>query len=68
MVLEVRYRPHPCFTVGHILRAVSVQRFRDLGDNDARPIARWDHSRSSTSVRTVRITVANSSNECGLTM
>ena len=33
VVLEVRYHPHHCFTVGHVLGAVQVQRFKDLGDN-----------------------------------
>ncbi len=35
VVLEVRYFPHRYGTVGHIPGAVQVQRFKDLGDNDA---------------------------------
>jgi thiosulfate/3-mercaptopyruvate sulfurtransferase len=35
VVLEVRYHPHRYGTVGHIAGAVQVQRFKDLGDNDA---------------------------------
>jgi thiosulfate/3-mercaptopyruvate sulfurtransferase len=38
VVLEVRYYPHRYFTVGHIPGAVQVQRFADLGKNDALPI------------------------------
>ena len=38
VVLEVRYHPHRYFTVGHIPGAVQVQRFKDLGDNDANPL------------------------------
>jgi thiosulfate/3-mercaptopyruvate sulfurtransferase len=41
IVLEVRYHPHRYLTVGHIPGAVQVQRFKDLGDNDARPIMRF---------------------------
>jgi thiosulfate/3-mercaptopyruvate sulfurtransferase len=41
IVLEVRYHPHRYFTVGHIPGAVQVQRFKDLGDNDGRPIMRF---------------------------
>ena len=41
VVLEVRYHPHRYFTVGHIPGAVQVQRFRDLGDNDASPLMRF---------------------------
>lgn len=41
IVLEVRYHPHRYFTVGHIPRAVQVKRFKDLGDNQARPIMRF---------------------------
>jgi thiosulfate/3-mercaptopyruvate sulfurtransferase len=41
IVLEVRYHPHRFFTVGHIPRAVQVQRFKDLGDNGASPIMRF---------------------------
>jgi thiosulfate/3-mercaptopyruvate sulfurtransferase len=40
-VLEVRYHPHRYFTVGHIPGAVQVQRFKDLGDNQASPIMRF---------------------------
>lgn len=38
VVLEVRYHPHRYYTVGHIPGAVQVQRFKDLGKNDANPI------------------------------
>lgn len=41
IVLEVRYHPHRYFTVGHIPGAVQVQRFKDLGDNQGRPIMRF---------------------------
>lgn len=41
VVLEVRYYPHRYFTVGHIAGAVQVQRFKDLGDNDASPLMRF---------------------------
>ncbi|WP_373508217.1 sulfurtransferase, partial [Thiocapsa sp.] len=41
IVLEVRYHPHRFFTVGHIPGAIQVQRFKDLGDNDASPIMRF---------------------------
>ncbi|MBK1646209.1 sulfurtransferase [Thiocapsa imhoffii] len=41
VILEVRYHPHRYFTVGHIPGAVQVQRFKDLGDNDASPIMRF---------------------------
>jgi thiosulfate/3-mercaptopyruvate sulfurtransferase len=41
VVLEVRYHPHRYFTVGHIPGAVQVQRFKDLGDNDADPLMRF---------------------------
>jgi thiosulfate/3-mercaptopyruvate sulfurtransferase len=41
IVLEVRYHPHRYFTVGHIPGAIQVQRFKDLGDNEARPIMRF---------------------------
>ena len=41
IVLEVRYHPHRYFTVGHIPGAVQVQRFKDLGDNDANPLMRF---------------------------
>ena len=40
VLLEVRYHPHRYFTVGHIPGAVQVQRFKDLGDNDAVPLMR----------------------------
>lgn len=41
VVLEVRYHPHRFFTIGHIPGAVQVQRFKDLGDNNANPIMRF---------------------------
>lgn len=41
VLLEVRYHPHRHNTVGHIPGAVQVQRFADLGDNDALPIMRF---------------------------
>ena len=41
VVLEVRYHPHRYYTVGHIPGAVQVQRFKDLGDNDAAPLMRF---------------------------
>jgi thiosulfate/3-mercaptopyruvate sulfurtransferase len=41
IVLEVRYHPHRYITVGHIPGAVQVQRFKDLGDNQASPIMRF---------------------------
>ncbi len=41
IVLEVRYHPHRYLTVGHIPRAMQVQRFKDLGDNQASPIMRF---------------------------
>jgi len=41
VVLEVRYHPHRYYTVGHIPGAVQVQRFKDLGDNDASPLMRF---------------------------
>ncbi len=41
VVMEVRYHPHRYFTVGHIPRAVQVQRFKDLGDNEASPLMRF---------------------------
>ena len=40
LVLEVRYHPHRYLTVGHIPGAVQVQRFKDLGDNNATPLMR----------------------------
>ncbi len=41
VLLEVRYYPNRYFTVGHIPGARQVQRFSDLGDNDAVPIMRY---------------------------
>jgi len=41
IVLEVRYHPHRHYTVGHIPGAIQVQRFRDLGANEASPIMRF---------------------------
>jgi len=41
VVLEVRYHPHRHFTVGHIPGAIQVQRFKDLGDNDANPLMKF---------------------------
>jgi thiosulfate/3-mercaptopyruvate sulfurtransferase len=41
VVLEVRYHPHRYYTVGHIPGAVQVQRFKDLGDNDAVALMRF---------------------------
>lgn len=41
VVLEVRYHPHRYYTVGHIPGAVQVQRFKDLGDNQAAPLMRF---------------------------
>jgi len=41
VVLEVRYYPHRYYTVGHIAGAVQVQRFKDLGDNQATPLMRF---------------------------
>ena len=41
VVLEVRYHPHRYYTVGHIPSAVQVQRFKDLGDNNANPLMRF---------------------------
>jgi thiosulfate/3-mercaptopyruvate sulfurtransferase len=41
VILEVRYHPHRYYTVGHIEGAVQVQRFKDLGDNLAKPIMRF---------------------------
>ena len=40
-LLEVRYYPNRYFSVGHIPGARQVQRFTDLGDNDAVPIMRY---------------------------
>ena len=44
VVLEVRYHPHRYFTVGHLPGAIQVQRFKDLGDNHARPAMRFPSS------------------------
>jgi len=41
VILEVRYHPHRYFTVGHIPGAIQVQRFKDLGDNNASPLMRF---------------------------
>jgi len=41
VVLEVRYHPHRYSTIGHIPGAVQVQRFKDLGENDASPLMRF---------------------------
>ncbi|MCW8899335.1 MAG: rhodanese-like domain-containing protein [Gammaproteobacteria bacterium] len=41
VLLEVRYHPHRYFTVGHISGARQVQRFKDLGDNNADPLMRF---------------------------
>ncbi len=41
VILEVRYYPHRYFTVGHIPGAIQVQRFKDLGDNQADPLMRF---------------------------
>ncbi len=41
IVIEVRYHPHRYFTVGHIPGAIQVQRFKDLGDNQADPLMRF---------------------------
>ncbi|MES9969617.1 MAG: rhodanese-like domain-containing protein [Candidatus Thiodiazotropha sp.] len=41
IVMEVRYHPHRYYTVGHIPGAVQVQRFKDLGDNQASPLMRF---------------------------
>ena len=38
IVIEVRYHPHRHFTVGQIPGAIQVQRFKDLGDNQANPL------------------------------
>jgi len=40
VILEVRYHPHRYYTIGHIAGAVQVQRFKDLGDNQASPLMR----------------------------
>lgn len=40
VVLEVRYHPHRYYTIGHIPKAIQVQRFKDLGDNDSNPVMR----------------------------
>jgi thiosulfate/3-mercaptopyruvate sulfurtransferase len=41
VLLEVRYHPHRYFTVGHISGARQVQRFKDLGNNNANPLMRF---------------------------
>ncbi len=41
VILEVRYHPHRYFTVGHIPGAIQVQRFKDLGNNNANPLMRF---------------------------
>ena len=41
VILDVRYHPHRYFSVGHIVGAVQVQRFKDLGDNSATPLMRF---------------------------
>jgi len=41
VILEVRYYPHRYYTVGHIAGAVQVQRFKDLGDNEAHVLMRF---------------------------
>lgn len=41
VLLEVRYFPHRYYTIGHIEGAIQVQRFRDLGDNQANPLMRF---------------------------
>ncbi|MCG7869882.1 MAG: sulfurtransferase [Candidatus Thiodiazotropha taylori] len=41
VILEVRYHPHRYHTVGHIPGAIQVQRFKDLGDNQAYPLMRF---------------------------
>ncbi|MDM8546560.1 sulfurtransferase [Candidatus Venteria ishoeyi] len=41
IILEARYHPHRYFTIGHIEGAVQVQRFKDLGDNQANPVMRF---------------------------
>ncbi len=41
VILEVRYHPHRYYTVGHIPGAVQVQRFKDLGNNNANPIMKF---------------------------
>lgn len=41
VILEARYHPHRYYTVGHIEGAIQVQRFKDLGDNLAKPIMRF---------------------------
>jgi thiosulfate/3-mercaptopyruvate sulfurtransferase len=41
IVMEVRYHPHRYYTVGHIPGAVQIQRFKDLGDNQASPLMRF---------------------------
>ncbi len=41
VILEVRYHPHRYYSVGHIEGAVQVQRFKDLGDNNAAVLMRF---------------------------
>jgi len=41
VILEVRYHPHRYYTVGHLPGAVQVQRFKDLGDNQGKPLMRF---------------------------
>ncbi|MBF0256605.1 MAG: sulfurtransferase [Gammaproteobacteria bacterium] len=41
VILEVRYHPHRFYTVGHIPGAIQVQRFKDLGDNQAATLMRF---------------------------
>ncbi len=41
VLLEVRYYPSRYYSVGHIPGARQVQRFKDLGDNQAVPIMRY---------------------------
>jgi thiosulfate/3-mercaptopyruvate sulfurtransferase len=41
VILEVRYHPHRYYTVGHIPGAIQVQRFKDLGDNQAATLMRF---------------------------
>ncbi|MCU7810077.1 MAG: sulfurtransferase [Candidatus Thiodiazotropha sp. (ex Notomyrtea botanica)] len=52
VLLEVRYHPHRYYTVGHIPGAAQVQRFKDLGDNDAVPLMRFpSHTDFQTHLR-----------------
>ncbi|MEO5344181.1 MAG: rhodanese-like domain-containing protein, partial [Gammaproteobacteria bacterium SHHR-1] len=41
VILEVRYHPHRYYTVGHMPGAIQVQRFKDLGDNQAATLMRF---------------------------